>query len=41
VKEEAKLEAVRAFAQALGVDLMKVRVEKQKSLEENPHLKTK
>ena len=35
-KEEAKLEAVRAFAQALGVDPTKVRVEKQKKLGREP-----
>jgi len=35
-KEEAKLEAVRAFAQALGVDPIRVRIEKQKDLGREP-----
>ena len=35
-KKEAKLEAIRAFAQALGVEPMRVRIEKQKELGRDP-----
>jgi len=35
-KEEAKLEAIRAFAQAMDVDPMRVRIEKQKELAREP-----
>lgn len=35
-KQEAKLEAIRVFAQAMGVDPLRVRVEKQKTLKREP-----
>jgi len=35
-KQEAKLEAIRAFAQALDIDPMRLRIEKQKELRREP-----
>lgn len=36
LKEEAKLEAIRVFAQALGIDPLRLRIEKQKELGREP-----
>lgn len=38
VKDEAKLEAIRVFAEALGVEPMRVRIEKQKQLGREPNV---